>query len=97
MSAAGKSARPPLVPRQNSVRIERIELSLSSHSEPASRGAHWGWVKWAEGVFDVDWDGLAQEVSLRERSPIVVRARQKGGHLELSAVRPLSCCPDSRA
>jgi hypothetical protein len=39
-------------------------------SEETVRQAYWDWLRWADKVFDVDWEGLAEEVSVRPRSPI---------------------------
>jgi hypothetical protein len=33
--------------------------------------AYWDWMKWAENELDVDWSGMAEEVSARARSPIM--------------------------
>jgi hypothetical protein len=40
-------------------------------SEEVVRAAYWGWMKWAESALDVDWYGMAEEISARERSPIM--------------------------
>jgi hypothetical protein len=39
--------------------------------EEIVRAAYWDWMKWAESAFDVDWLAMAEEVSARERSPIM--------------------------
>ena len=39
--------------------------------EKIVRAAYWDWMMWAENELDVDWSGMAEEVSARAMSPIM--------------------------
>ncbi len=55
--------------------------------ESVVREAYWNWMMWAEKTVGVDWQGLAEEILERERSPIMYDHQRLLWHPDLGVLR----------